>query len=249
MYRGKYFNRERAYVCGDYMDGDIYPVFQRPGERRKRSKPTSAIQARLNQKNAEKKLTRLVHANFTERDLALHLTLAPGREPKDEKDAKRILANYIRRLKRLYRKLGLELKYITRIEYGGRGGRVHYHLIISGGVDRDELEKLWGLGYANSKRLQFGEDGVAGLARYMVKDRTSYRRWNQSRNLVIPEPVERDGEIGMEELEGLTEDIEGGTAHDWFEKRYPGFVLVEASWTRNNINRGAYVSFTMRRRC
>ena len=28
-------------------------------------------------------------------------------------------------------------------------------------MDRDDLENLWGLGYANSRRLQFTESGLA----------------------------------------------------------------------------------------
>ena len=48
MYTGRTFNRESVYVCGDYMDGDIYPVFQAPGKRRSRCKPTSEIQQRKN---------------------------------------------------------------------------------------------------------------------------------------------------------------------------------------------------------
>ena len=58
MYQGRTFIRESVYVCGNYMDADIYPVFQKPGRRRSRCKPTSEIQKRLNQKNAEKRLTR-----------------------------------------------------------------------------------------------------------------------------------------------------------------------------------------------
>ena len=122
MYTGRTFNRESVYVCGDYMDGDIYPVFQAPGKRRSRCKPTSEIQQKLNQKNAEKKLTRLVHSNFTEDDIALHLTYRPGEEPQTEEEAQHILSNYIRRLKRRYAKLGLELKYISCTEYGKTNG-------------------------------------------------------------------------------------------------------------------------------
>ena len=33
MYKGRNFNRESVYVCGDYIDGDIYPVFQPAGKR------------------------------------------------------------------------------------------------------------------------------------------------------------------------------------------------------------------------
>lgn len=248
MYKGKTFNREQVYVCGEYMDADIYPVFQKPGARRKRCKPTSEIQAKLNQRNAEKKLTRLVHNNFTENDIALHLTYRNGEEPENEADALRVLGNFIKRLKRRYKKAGKELKYISCTEYGKKTGRVHHHLIINGGYDRDEIEKLWGRGYANSKRLQFEEDGVTGLARYIAKDKHFFKRWNQSRNLDIPEPAQYDGQLNMDDIAEIKEAIDSKSAYQYFEERYPDFELVEAVYTQNNINRGIYIHFEMRRR-
>ena len=248
MYKGKTFNREQVYVCGEYMDADIYPVFQKPGARRKRCKPTSEIQAKLNQRNAEKKLTRLVHNNFTENDIALHLTYRNGEEPENEADALRVLGNFIRRLKRRYKKAGKELKYISCTEYGKKTGRVHHHLIINGGYDRDEIEKLWGRGYANSKRLQFEEDGVTGLARYIAKDKHFFKRWNQSRNLDIPEAAQYDGRLNMDDIAEIKEAIDSKSAYQYFEERYPDFELVEAVYTQNNINRGIYIHFEMRRR-
>ena len=248
MYKGKTFNREQVYVCGEYMDADIYPVFQKPGARRKRCKPTSEIQAKLNQRNAEKKLTRLVHNNFTENDIALHLTYRNGEEPENEADALRVLSNFIKRLKRRYKKAGKELKYISCTEYGKKTGRVHHHLIINGGYDRDEIEKLWGRGYANSKRLQFEEDGVTGLARYIAKDKHFFKRWNQSRNLDIPEAAQYDGQLNMDDIAEIKEAIDSKSAYQYFEERYPDFELVEAVYTQNNINRGIYIHFEMRRR-
>jgi len=248
MYKGKTFNREQVYVCGEYMDADIYPVFQKPGARRKRCKPTSEIQAKLNQRNAEKKLTRLVHNNFTENDIALHLTYRNGEEPENEADALRVLGNFIKRLKRRYKKAGKELKYISCTEYGKKTGRVHHHLIINGGYDRDEIEKLWGRGYANSKRLQFEEDGVTGLARYIAKDKHFFKRWNQSRNLDIPEAAQYDGQLNMDDIAEIKEAIDSKSAYQYFEERYPDFELVEAVYTQNNINRGIYIPFEMRRR-
>lgn len=248
MYKGKTFNREQVYVCGEYMDADIYPVFQKPGARRKRCKPTSEIQAKLNQRNAEKKLTRLVHNNFTENDIALHLTYRNGEEPENEADALRVLGNFIKRLKRRYKKAGKELKYISCTEYGKKTGRVHHHLIINGGYDRDEIEKLWGRGYANSKRLQFEEDGVTGLARYIAKDKHFFKRWNQSRNLDIPEAAQYDGRLNMDDIAEIKEAIDSKSACQYFEERYPDFELVEAVYTQNNINRGIYIHFEMRRR-
>lgn len=248
MYKGRHFNRETVYVTGDYMDGAIYPVFQPAGKRRKKCHPTKAIQARLNQRNAEKKLTRLVHNNFGEEDLALHLTYREGEEPETAEEANKRLRNFLRRLKYRYQKAGMELKYITCTERGKKTKRLHHHLIISGGLDRDEIEKLWGCGWANSKRLQFGEKGVTELARYMTKSEESYKRWNQSRNLVIPEPAQFDGQLSRDEMKVIAEAVEEGTAWQWLEERYPDFVLVEARVYRNGINQGIYIEFDMRKK-
>lgn len=248
MYQGRTFIRESVYVCGNYMDADIYPVFQKPGRRRSRCKPTSEIQRRLNQKNAEKRLTRLVHTNFTEDDIALHLTYRPGEEPETKEGAQRDLQNYIRRLKRRYTKLGKEFKYISCTEYGKKTNRIHHHLIINGGLDRDEIEKLWGRGYANSIRLQFGPDGVTGLAHYIAKDKLFFRHWNQSRNLVQPEPAQYDGKITMDEVGSLVDAIEEKNAWVQLEQRYPEYQLTSISYVRNAVNKGVYIHFEMRRR-
>lgn len=246
MYNGRTFHREQVYLCGEYLDGDIYPVFQPAGKRRGRCKPTSAIQERLNQKNAEKRLTRIVHANFAPDDLALHLTYRLT--PESGKEAMRLVRNFLRKLQRRYRKLGIAFKYILSTEYGGRGGRIHHHLIVTGGLDRDEIERLWEHGFANSKRLQFTENGVTGLAHYITKDRHFYKRWSGSRNLAKPAPAQVDGQITMEEVMDLADAAESGTAHEWFEARYPDFELVCCVPYRNNINRGVYIHFEMRRK-
>lgn len=249
MYNGRTFNREQLYFCGNYFDGAIYPVFQPPGRRRKRCHPTKEIQKKLNQRNAEKRLVRTVHMNFTADDLALTITFAQGNEPENENDALRIVQNFLRRLNRRYKKLGLVLKYIMAIEYGEKNGRCHAHLIISGGMDRDETEKLWGLGYANTKRLQFDADkGITGLAKYTLKDKHFYKRWSGSRNLIRPEPAEIDGQISVDDMREIAEMAEDGTAWQWFEEKYPEFRLVEASVERNEINHMLYIRFEMVRR-
>ena len=48
--------RERRYVCGDYLEVDIFPVFKKQAGRGMRAKPTSETQARLNEHNAEQQL-------------------------------------------------------------------------------------------------------------------------------------------------------------------------------------------------
>ena len=248
MYRGRHFIREQIFICGDYMDASVYPVFQALGKRRSKCKPTSEIQAKLNQRNAEKKVTRLIHNNFCGEDIAVHLTYEI--EPEDIEQAKKDLTNYLRRIKRARKKLGLsELKYIATTEYGARSGRVHHHVIMTGGMDRDMVETLWGKGYANTKRLQFKEDGVTGLAHYIVKDRNFYRRWNGSKNLVQPEPIIRDGNLNADEVKELEEAIEDGRAWEVLERLYPDYKLSDANVMRNNINQGTYISYEMKRVC
>lgn len=248
MYRGRYFTRFAQHVCGDRMEGDVYPIFQPAGKRRRKCRPTSEVQKKLNQKNAAKKLTRLVRANFGAEDLALHLTYRPGQEPETAEEAAADLKNYIRRLKRIYKKQGLELKYICTTERGEKNGRVHHHMIVTGGVDRDALEEAWGRGFANSKRLQIEEDGLAALSHYMVKDGAKYKRWSGSRNLIKPEPVVKDNAYNMGDVEEMRDAIESRNAHAYFEALYPGWELIEASCTQNGVNRGWYIAFEMRRK-
>ena len=247
-YRGRTFIRERVHVCGEYMDAEIYPVFQAPGKRRKKCRPTKEVQAKINQRNAERRLVRLVHANFTEEDLALALSYDRAHMPADEIAAKKIMQRFLRQLRQEYRKLGLELKYIWTSETGKTTGRIHHHLILSGGMDRDRLEELWGRGWANSKRLQFGDDGVTGLARYMVKTQLDYRRYSCSRNLVRPEPVELDGRMDRAEQQRLAEMVEDGTIYQEMEKIYPDYACIEAEAVRNEINHGVYIRIFMRRK-
>lgn len=247
MYTGRTFNRETVYFTGEYIDGEIYPVFQSAGKRRKKCKPTSAIQERLNQRNAEKKLTRIVRMNFSEGGVSVTCTYRKGEEPEGAEQAQRDAQNFIKRLKRLYRKAGAELKYIYATECG-KSGNWHHHFIVTGGVDRDDIEDAWGKGYANGKRLKVEEDGLAGLSRYIVKERRFYKRWSGSRNLLRPEPVQCDGQLSMFDVEEAADAIEEGRAHEWFENRWPDFELVEARCDRNGINRGVYIHFEMRRR-
>lgn len=252
-YSGRTFVRNRAIQSGDWIDVDLYPVFQQPGVRRSRSRPTREVQARINQRDAERKLLRLLRANFGQGDQVVHLTYARGMEPEDAAAAQKELYNFLRRLKRERKKRGLEeLKYLSCTEQGKKGGRLHHHAVISGGMSRDEVEKLWKKGYANARRIQWGEDGAAGLAVYLAEfggRKPTYRRWNRSRNLTTPEPDYRDGAMSVADLKDLAGEVENGmpAAAEELERRYPGYEVtqVEVSW--NGVNLHPYLHFELRR--
>lgn len=233
--------REKKYVCGEYLDVFIYPVFEagsRRGGKRVKRRPSTQAQKKLNQRHREEKLVRLLHANFTQDDLEIHLTYT-GAQPASDEETMRLVRNWIRCIQRLRKKLGLPpLKYIVVTQRGKRGGRYHHHVTLSGGVDRDMLEKLWTHGYANSRRLQFTEKGLAGLGHYITKSHVGKKAWTASKNLVDPEPRTRDGRISARKARALAGDIQDNTQ---FEALYPGYLLSEATEFHNDFNGGCYL--------
>lgn len=187
--------RVKEYYCGDFLELEIFPVTRKEvkqsrAEKRKESEPK---QKNLNDKNARKYLRRLTHKNFTDKDLVVHLTYANKFLPKSEEEAKNDVSNYIRRINYRRKKKGLpNAKYIAILEYedaeGKKNVRMHHHIIISGDMDRDELEKIWKKGWANADRLKADENGYENLVNYITKDPKGKKRWSSSRNLEKPIP-------------------------------------------------------------
>ena len=237
-YRGRFFIRLREYICGDHVETEIYPVFQQPGKRRAKCKPSTEVRIRQNKRDRERKLVRILRLNFHKGDYALHLTY--GQKPANLEEAMRHLSNFIACLRRRYRKAGVELKYVHTTEYGSKSGRVHHHLVINGGIDRDEIESLWRHGYANCDRLQF-DDGLEALAKYLCEDPATYRAWTPSRNLQMPEPSIRDGAVSLETVKEITCAVDEKNAEQLFESIYPGYDCISVEYDKNECNGGIYI--------
>lgn len=239
------FYRENRFFCGAFMDVEIYPVFKKPGKRKKQCKPSSEIQKRLNQRRRELKLTRLIHTNFTNQDIALHLTYDDENLPKDDTQAKRDVQNFLRRVNYFRRKNGLVgLKYISVTEKGKKTGRYHHHILMQGDIDRDVLEGFWKKGIANADRLKFGKNGLVGLSKYMVKAPVFDKHYNCSRNLAQPVVKTRDNAITGTKARELCECAEYAQP---FEALYPGYTFAEAEPLLNQVNGGYYLLVRMRR--
>ncbi len=266
--------REKIYECGNYLEVDIFPVFRKAnGRRRGKYKPTSAMQTRLNQRNAERALTRILNENFTDDDISLTLTFKDEHLPDTYEEAERLARNFLRRLKRLRKKLGLpELKYVLI----PGAGRFHFHIPMSGGVDVKTLRALWPYGYANTIDFEFDENGIEGHARYVATQydddqyggvdllslldineetgevtdlnklrKSGKRRYTCSRNIVRPEPEQKDGRISAARVEELaTVDSESRAA---FEKLYPGYTFSQCKPYYNQDNGGYYLHLKMYR--
>mgnify|MGYP000926495085 CR=1 FL=1 len=241
--------RTKTIKSGDVLECEIYPIWATQNEARKAKKrSTREAQKKLNEKNAKKKLTRKINANFTEEDLCITLTYK--NEVPDLEQARKDIRNYIRRIRHYREKNGLpEMKYIYVIEFSGEGGRkkkrVHHHVVMSG-MDRDEAEKIWGKGYANARKLQPDDYGLEAIARYMVKEPNGGKRWCGSRNLKEPQITIADTKISKRKAEKLAQDVEEA-APLIFGKLYPDYTFNDCVVKRSEFVAGAYIYTRMHR--
>lgn len=161
-------------------------------KRQQRQKATEECVARANERAAERRLYRLLVANFTEDDHFLTLTYKRELRP-DVEGSKQILRKFFEKLHKTYRKAGKELKYIITTEWNGKS--IHHHLVINDIQGFDKLiREAWPFGGARSELLYKDQDYQA-LAEYMIKEtRETFRdkgnpyrqRYSCSRNLDKP---------------------------------------------------------------
>lgn len=243
--------REKKIYSGKMLEVEIYPISlqDRKQKRKKKEKESAPKQKNLNDKNAKKHLIRLLNTNFTDEDLAVHLTYTEKNLPKSEEEARRDVANYLRRVKHYRKKNGLEpLKYIAVIEYkdqkeSKRGVRIHHHIVMNG-MDRDAAEQLWGKGRANADRLKADEWGYESLGRYITKDPKGNKRWTQSKNLKQPMVKVNDYKFNRKKTEDIVKSPEDG---EMFEKLYPGYILNNCKTVINDITGDTYIYIKMRK--
>lgn len=188
--------REQMTVTGDFMRVNIFPTHTYNYGRKKKVKPTGAAQDKLNKVRRERLLCDLVNLNFTKKDIQVKLDYSEfrkknGRNP-DPEEVTKLIRNFIRRLKRLYATLGIELKYIYCSEVGARGHLSHHHLIINAGATLDQINALWAEGGVWCRRIYFDRKGAYDLASYFVKSRYTYRSYSCSKNLIRPRESGKD---------------------------------------------------------
>lgn len=242
--------RTKTIKSGDVLEVEIYPIWPtRSEERRLKSKATRAAQEAVNDRNARKKLDRLVNTNFGPDDLLVTLTYAG--DPPDQIQAAKDIRNYLRRVRYWRKKHDLpELKYIyvqewedeqsaassqrpVQLVFEGMEGieeepvkakRIHHHVIMSG-MDRDAAESLWKKGRVNSRKLQPDEFGLRDLTGYLLKAPKTKKRWYGSRNLKPPKITVSDHKFTRKQIWKLASRMESD-AWPVLRKVYKGYATV-----------------------
>ena len=239
----KNFIREKKIFCGkSNLEVDIFPMTEdkrvRKGKRSKKKKLSAPKQRNLNDKNAKRYLVQVVNTNFSWGDLKVSLTYKDSELPKTLEDGQREVTNFRDRINRRRKKEGLppgKFIVITEGTVEKGGPRLHHHMFMSGGLDRDTVESLWcrrrkkgekegkRIGFANADRLHPDDFGLEALARYLTKDPQGKKRWSGSQNL--DKPVSRDNDHKYKKRQ-----IETAIRNDdkqFWEKQYPEYWLTE----------------------
>lgn len=150
--------------------------------------PTPDSVRRNNDRIAVKDLTRKLNANFVPGDYHVTLTYA---EAPTRAEAERQLQNWIRRMKREFKKQGKEFRYVAVTEYKHK--RIHHHVVMSY-IDTRIIDAQWKNGHIWHSNLGRSRN-YRKLAEYLIKetqktfreaDNATKRRYSCSRNLIKP---------------------------------------------------------------
>ena len=258
------FVRERQIVCCDRVgevkkDIEISVLTEGKvkyyGSRRQRvhKAETAPKQAALNDKRAWIYLERLIEMNFGSSDYHLTLTYDDLHIPSSPEAAKADYDRFVSRAKKLYKAHGLKFEAVMVMSFtlgkaSGTPVRLHMHVILRGGVDRSEVEKLWraadragrckageeskkhgeALGYANCQRIQADVNGCAPLCSYLAKQPRQgiARRWYATVGLKKPIVTGvRDDKYSLSEVHKAAKDNADYPDVGYWERRYPGWTL------------------------
>lgn len=121
---------------------------------------TTLQQQTVNDRNAMFRYSILANANFKEGDYFITYTFGRGKLPDSIDECKEIWKKYRRKLRRIYKKKGLDCKYIYAFEY--KECRPHFHFLVNNdGVNINEFPK-WEYGTPHIETLDDREYHTIG---------------------------------------------------------------------------------------
>ena len=241
---------------GNQFEVEIYPAFKFDSaipETIVRSRRESReSQKNLDERNARKRLNRLVHSNFEAGDYWLHLTFDNDNLPETLEDAERLASNFFRRINRLRKKNGLDnAKYIYVVEEGEYGTeRFHLHLVMDRELDVESVLSKWKHGSTTTKIINFyGDNSLMGICKYLSKDPEVYkktafrlkgkRRWGASKNLKQPKESVNKTKFSRAKVNGMIKNQ--NSIAEILENTYPEHNFKEVEIKYNDFNGLFYI--------
>ena len=233
---------------------------QRGEKRSKKSKYTAPKQKILNTERKREYFKALVHCNLDEDDYLIHKTFDKGMTLEE---ANREWSNALGRINYRRKKAGLgNARYILVMEGNHvEEKRIHFHIIIDGDLHRDILEDVWKEnGYINVRRLQFNDEGVTGLVKYVTKelkeeekkkkelgedeDDGGTKAWRPSQGLVKPKLKVRDYRFTKKQV---MEWVRVHPSEREIEELYPGWTCTYINKKYDDKYGKAYMKIELRK--
>ena len=209
-------------------------------------KPTKEEMQNLNDKNARKKVIRMLNTNFGKGYWITH-DYENRFLPESMEEALKDIQNYFRRVNRLLKKKGMErAKYLYVTEWE-EDIRCHHHLVIDCGLTMDELNRLWTKGKRSELRpIDYDENGLTGMANYITKKPRGKRRWNTSKgNLKQPTIRKNHSTFKRKHARAMKEDF--SAIERMLRQEYKGYVFKDAQVFINQVNAGIYIYAQLRK--
>lgn len=162
--------RQRTIIAGRVMEIRKYHTYKAPhaGEKRKkRNGSTPPAVKKNNLKRTEDELRWLMNANFRDGDLSITTTYSQD-PPASIGDLKKDAEKFVRKLRALYKKKDISLRYVYVLGAGKH--RRHIHITINdAGLTPRELQEAWGHGRLDVVPLYSGGQ-YAQLAAYYMQN-------------------------------------------------------------------------------
>ncbi|ESE29888.1 hypothetical protein HMPREF9089_00921 [Eubacterium brachy ATCC 33089] len=227
--------------AGKSFEVEIYPEFTKKSQQGfKLKKINKTAQKNLNDKNARKRLERLINTNFKNGDYWVTLTYTNENLPTSLEAAQKDMKNYIERINYRRKKKGLNnAKYIYVTEFSEKG-RCHHHLIMDCDLDMKIIESVWKKGRRNNvRRIAEDEQGITGLAYYLTKDPQGRKRWKSSQGLKRPIERKSYSVISKRKIQNMIKNQD--SIEFELEKIYKGKKFMSAEVKYNKYNCKFYI--------
>lgn len=175
-----------------------YTKRYKPERQRRNAKETKTteLQQAVNDRHTERKLTRILNANFDESSWYMTFSYTKENRP-DIETLKKQIKKMLSDIRKIYKDEGKTLKYVETAEVGERGA-VHLHMVIND-IDIRKVKRVWKYGFVHAVPLERSGQ-YRKLASYFMKyfqktrgtnDQIQGKAYNCSRNLIRPEPQKK----------------------------------------------------------
>ena len=252
---------------GEWAEIKIFPEWKKRQYVPKKGNKTRETQQRLDHKNAVNKLTRILNHNFKPyEDVFATFTFDDDHLVLTDDEGFELAEKGIRRIKYQYRKAGIPLKAVYKVEIkrakdclsryirtpdGLQLYRPHLHMVMNTGVNMRRIEDAWALG-RNKKieMLRWSPEGFLKLAKYLCKDtKAGRRRWNSTAVIEKPPPPKNFYNNRAGGKRKVAEMATNRTLHkEYFEQLLPGYYFVQSETNINDMCSGTYIHARLARR-